>query len=64
MPNCSGEGFHAAVYCYSKSIALTIRFVQRLNNGKYLVEDDVLIPYSSSITPNGNILLLFNEAHY
>ncbi len=58
-PESSGEGIHAFLYCLIEKIALKIRFVKNLMNGKFLVEDFDAIPYSFSSAPNGKILLLF-----
>ena len=58
-PESSGAGIHAFLYCLIEKIALTIRIVKNLKNGKFLVEDFEAIPYSSSLTPNEKILLLF-----
>ena len=64
MPQSNGEGVHALLYCYSKKIALTIRYVKKLNNGEYLVEEEKLIEYSPSSTPNGQLILLFQNNYY
>jgi hypothetical protein len=59
-----GEGIYAFLYCYSEQIALTIRFVKKLKNGKYLIENNELIPFSLSSTPNGKMLLLYEDIFY
>jgi hypothetical protein len=51
------------LYCYSEKIAITIRFFKKLSNGKYLVEEDELIPYSPNLTPNGKIVILLEVTY-
>jgi hypothetical protein len=64
LPQSNGEGVHALLYCYSEKIALTIRYVKKLINGEYLVEEEKLIEYSPSTTPNGKLILLFHNNYY
>lgn len=52
--NIEGEAIHAFLYCFAEKIALTIRYVKQINNGKYLVKDNELIRYSH-LTSNGKI---------
>ncbi len=53
-PQFEGEAIHVFLYCFSEKIALTIRYVKKKLNGKYLVKDNELIPYSH-LTSNGKI---------
>jgi hypothetical protein len=63
-PHSSGEIVHAFLYCYFEKIALTIRFLKKLGNGKFFVEEFEALPYDTIITPNGKMLLLIEESYY
>jgi hypothetical protein len=63
-PQSNYEGVHAFLYCYLEKFALTIRFIKKLGNGKFLVEEFEAIPYNPNSTPNGKMLLLSEESFY
>ena len=63
-PESIGEGIHAFLFYFSEKIALSIRYVKQLTNKKYLVEEEKLIEYSPSSTPNGQLILLFQNNYY